>query len=339
MPDVSLRDLASGRGAPVWDAAPGTRPALTVVDLDAGGVRDAGLLGAACAALAEGGPGVVVGVSRTPLPDVAAPLLAELAVTCAPGGPGRTWVDRPAHEVVAGVAQAPLAAAVLVQHLRSTAGAPVEQALVAESACYSALQAGPEFRAWATGRPSRRPGAPTPVTVAREGAVLQVTLDGPDRHNAYGAATREALLDALAVAEADPTVETVDLRGAGPSFCSGGDLDEFGTAPDPVSAHLLRTGRSVARSVHRLRHRVRPVLHGACIGAGIELPSFADHVLARPGTSFQLPELGMGLVPGAGGTVGITARVGRWRCAWLALTGLPIDVDTALRWGLVDGRA
>jgi enoyl-CoA hydratase len=77
-------------------------------------------------------------------------------------------------------------------------------------------------------------------------------------------------------------------------------------------------------------------VHGACIGAGVELPSFAGHVVAAPDAFFQLPELSMGLVPGAGGTVSLTRRIGRYRTAYLALSGARIDAPTAARWGLVD---
>jgi enoyl-CoA hydratase/carnithine racemase len=79
-------------------------------------------------------------------------------------------------------------------------------------------------------------------------------------------------------------------------------------------------------------------LHGACIGAGIELPAFAGEVKAHGGTWFQLPELAMGLIPGAGGTVSLPRRIGRWRTAWMALSGSRLELDTALEWGLVDGR-
>jgi enoyl-CoA hydratase/carnithine racemase len=78
------------------------------------------------------------------------------------------------------------------------------------------------------------------------------------------------------------------------------------------------------------------VLHGACAGSGIELPAFAGSVAARPGTRIWLPELAMGLIPGAGGTVSLPRRIGRGRTAWMALSGRPVDVPTALEWGLVD---
>jgi enoyl-CoA hydratase/carnithine racemase len=66
------------------------------------------------------------------------------------------------------------------------------------------------------------------------------------------------------------------------------------------------------------------------------LPAFASHVSAAPGATFCLPEVGMGLIPGAGGTAGIPRRIGRHRTAWLALTGTRLDAATALDWGLVD---
>lgn len=239
-------------------------------------------------------------------------------------------------DVRAAVAANPLAATALAVLLRSTSGIAVEDALVAESATYSLLQAGPEHQAWLAGhRRRRRPAEPEPVRMTRDGDVLRLTLDRPQVHNAFDAATREALLDGLAVADADPAL-TVVIDGAGPSFCSGGDLDEFGTLPDPATAHLVRVARSVGRAVHAVRDRVTFVVHGACIGAGVELPAFADRVVARPDTTFRLPEVAMGLVPGAGGTVSLPRRIGTERTAWLALTGTAIDATTALDWGLVD---
>jgi enoyl-CoA hydratase/carnithine racemase len=82
--------------------------------------------------------------------------------------------------------------------------------------------------------------------------------------------------------------------------------------------------------------RVRARVHGACVGAGIELPAFAAHVSASADASFRLPEVSMGLVPGAGGTASLTRRIGRQRTAWMALSGEAVDAGTALAWGLVD---
>jgi enoyl-CoA hydratase/carnithine racemase len=80
-------------------------------------------------------------------------------------------------------------------------------------------------------------------------------------------------------------------------------------------------------------------MHGNCIGAGIEMPAFASHVIADPETTFLLPELAMGLIPGAGGCVSIPRRIGRWRTLWLVLTGSQLNAHEALAWGLIDDIA
>ena len=135
---------------------------------------------------------------------------------------------------------------------------------------------------------------------------------------------------------ADTSVTQVHLFGAGADFCSGGDLGEFGAVSDPTTAHVIRTSRSAARLLGIVGGRVTAHLHGACIGAGIELPASAHRVIARPDTRVQLPEIAMGLIPGAGGTATVRRRIGRHRTAWLALTGRTIDAGTALAWNLVD---
>jgi len=163
-----------------------------------------------------------------------------------------------------------------------------------------------------------------------------ITLDRPDRHNAISARLRDDLVAALAVPLADPSVRSIVLRGNGPSFCSGGDLAEFGTRHDPASAHITRLARSPARMIHRLRDRVVADVHGATMGGGIEMAAFAGTVRARADTRIALPEIGLGLIPGAGGTVSLSRRIGRQRTTALALSGRSIDAATALRWGLID---
>jgi enoyl-CoA hydratase/carnithine racemase len=165
--------------------------------------------------------------------------------------------------------------------------------------------------------------------------VLEVVLAWPRRRNAMDAAMRTALADALSIACYEPTLR-VRISALGPDFCAGGDLDEFGTAADPATAHLVRVVAGVGGLVHELRDRITVHVHGACVGAGVELPCFAGRVVAARDSSFRLPEVGIGLIPGAGGTVSIPRRIDRWRTLWLALRGRPIDADTALSWGLVD---
>ena len=235
------------------------------------------------------------------------------------------------------VSRHPVAAVAGAVLLRDTIDRGVEHGLAAESAVYSVLQAGPEFTRWRAARPLVEV-APSerPVVVERDGDVLTITLDRPGRHNAVDRALRDGLAEALTIAVLDDSVTAVELRGNGPSFCSGGDLDEFGSFPDPATAHASRLTRSPARLAHLLGDRLTVHLHGACMGAGIEVPAFAGRVVATADAAIALPELGAGLVPGAGGTVSIPRRIGRHRTALLALSGTRIDGRTALGWGLVD---
>lgn len=241
-------------------------------------------------------------------------------------------------ELLAAVTANPLAAAALAVLLRGGAARSVTAGIVAESMAYSALQAGPEHLGWLAGRVARTVPAETgpAVRVEREGDRLLLTLARPHRRNAFDARTREELLAGLTVASIDRSIREVVLAGDGPTFCSGGDLDEFGTCADPVSAHLLRIGRSAGALIASLGDRVVAHVQGTCVGAGVELPAFAGRVVADEATTFRLPEVAMGLVPGAGGTVSVPRRIGRHRAAWLALTGRAIDAPTAHAWGLVD---
>lgn len=232
----------------------------------------------------------------------------------------------------------PQAAVACAQLLRQQAFVDVGRGLVAESLTYSMLQGGPEFATWLAERgPATLPDDAEPAVLAsRSGTALELTLNRPSRANAVHAPMRDLLVEHLRVAASDPTIDGLVLRGAGPSFCSGGDLAEFGTLPDPASAHATRLVRSPAWWLHQLARTTRAHLHGSCVGAGVELPAFAGTVLAHPDATFQLPEVAMGLVPGAGGTVSLPRRIGRQRTAHLAITGRTLDAGAALAWGIID---
>jgi hypothetical protein len=236
----------------------------------------------------------------------------------------------------------PLAAAVCDDVLRSVDPAgPALAGVVTESLAYSTLQSGPEFGRWLAERgPAQVPDIADPVQAQRDGNTLRIAFNRPQRHNAFSTDARAALLEALAVAQADPSVDQVVLSGNGPSFCSGGDLAEFGTLSDPASAHLARTRHSPALVLDALTARLgqacRAEVHGRVLGSGLEMAAFCRRVVSRPDAVFGLPELSLGLIPGAGGTVSVTRRIGRWRTAYLVLSGQMLGPATAVRWGLVD---
>lgn len=250
-------------------------------------------------------------------------------------------VDAAVREFVTAVARNPQASSVAGQVLRSSESLPIPQAIDVESLAYSALQGGAEFARWLEerrrlGRPLPPPPMTDPVLIDRDDATVRITLNRPERRNAYGTAVRDALVEALQLALVDDSVGSVVLAGAGPCFCAGGDLDEFGHTPDHATAHFIRTRAGAARLMARLADRVRVDVHGQCVGAGIEVPAFAQRIVATPDTVFRLPEVGMGLIPGAGGTVSIPRRIGRWRALHLFITGAELDAHRAREWGLVD---
>jgi enoyl-CoA hydratase/carnithine racemase len=354
---LTVDDLAAG--ADLLDLGPDGVPVhpLLVLDLDRLGGIDEATLERATRALSR--PAVpVVGTAReawSPAARRLAPLL-DLTLTTEPDPPVSAIAVRDlssprsagpdadldaALELLTGPATAsPRASAVLAQVLRASAPLAVPEALAVESFAYSMLLSGPEFRRWRERTPRRRPSlVADPVRLERDGDRLRISLDHPARRNAYSRAVRDRLVEAFDLVAADPTVRSVLLDGTGPAFCSGGDLDEFGTMDDVSAAHLVRLRQGAAAALHRIADRVSAHLHGPCIGAGIELPAFAGRVVAARSTAIRLPELGMGLIPGAGGTVGIPRRIGRWRTAFLALSGHRLNADTAWRWGLVDELA
>jgi enoyl-CoA hydratase/carnithine racemase len=238
--------------------------------------------------------------------------------------------------------QWPHAATVCDDVLRSIDPAgPTRAGVITESLAYSTLQSGPEFARWLAERgPATVPEIPEPVQADRDGDRLNVRFNRPQRHNAFSTDMRAALLEALEVARMDPSITEVVLTGNGPSFCSGGDLAEFGSFADPAGAHLARTRHSPALVLDELTARLGrsccAQVHGQVLGSGLEMAAYCGSVQAHPNAVLGLPELSLGLIPGAGGTVSITRRIGRWRTAYLVLSGRTIDTATALRWGLID---
>jgi enoyl-CoA hydratase/carnithine racemase len=215
---------------------------------------------------------------------------------------------------------------------------PFNHALILESLGYSTLLASDGFRQWRqkTSRrllPNELPGR---VVLAREQGALRVHLSRPASRNAFDALMRDELVAALEFALEDPEHSAVILDGDGSCFSAGGDLGEFGSAADSGVAHAVRVLQSPAKLVHALADRMTVRLHSACIGAGIEVAAAARRVVAHRDTYCRLPEMSMGLIPGAGGTATISRRIGRHRTCYMAMTGADIDSNSALEWGLID---
>ncbi len=258
-----------------------------------------------------------------------------------PDHPLATWVDAmieppvSAEGLIRQVAAHPNAAAVAVQLLRALDGIGVERSLTLESLAYGMLQGSAEHGDWLRGR-TARPSPPGRVLMTRDDAVLRITLDRPWARNAIDRSMRDELFEAFTVAASDPDIQRVELRSVGPVFSVGGDLEEFGVTRDPATAHRIRTQTLPAWPLSRRADILDVHIQGACVGAGLEMAAFAGRVTASPTAWFQLPELTMGLIPGAGGCVSVARRIGRRRAALMLLSGRRINAATALDWGLVD---
>jgi enoyl-CoA hydratase/carnithine racemase len=257
-------------------------------------------------------------------------------------GPGAEQVDAVIEApttfegVLSQIEANPLAAAAVVQLLRLLPSLSLEQGLVAESQAYAMLQGSAEHLAWQRRNRAGEGSTPGTVRTLRIDEMLEVVLDRRDQDNAIDRPMRDALYEAFQLAALDPSIDRVVLRGEGKAFSLGADLSEFGTTGDPATAHAIRAATLPAHMALRIADRLEARVQGACVGSGLELAAFAGRVVAGPKAWFQLPELAMGVLPGAGGCVSLTRRIGRQRTALMILSGKRISARTALEWGLVD---
>ncbi|MDT5026540.1 MAG: hypothetical protein QOE61_2966 [Micromonosporaceae bacterium] len=294
-------------------------------------------------------PALTVGVARGDRADVSAALegpLGQCDLRVRVGGaPPAGWnlvgpptvVTERVRGWQAAFAEPRAVAAVTAARLVRQQPASAAQAVFLESLAYSTLQSGSDYGAWLRGR-SVPTGADDPsprIAVARRGDVVDVRLTRPTRHNALDARMRDELCEVLGALLVDDRVRIV-LTGEGASFCSGGDLAEFGRAATPLAGHLVRSTRSLATLMARWGPRLTVGVQGACVGAGLELAAFAHRVVASSDARFWLPEAGFGLIPGSGGTVSVPRRAGAHRLVELVLTGAECDAWTARDLGLVD---
>ncbi|PRD40044.1 UNVERIFIED_CONTAM: ehhadh [Trichonephila clavipes] len=167
------------------------------------------------------------------------------------------------------------------------------------------------------------------VSIEREGEIAVVTVDNPPV-NALGQALRQGLWDAVATLDADPDVRAVVLICAGRTFIAGADVREFGKPP--VEPHLPDV-------VNRIEGAVKPwvaAIHGSALGGGFEVALGCRFRVALDGASVGLPEVGLGIVPGASGTVRTPRVAGAAAAVDLVTTGKPVKAAKAQAMGLVD---
>lgn len=240
--------------------------------------------------------------------------------------------------IIAQVVGQPLAAETFVALMRLHAGCGISPGVAceAESLAYGVLQGSAAHRQWIDANSGREAQATGSVVVNRADDRLIVTLDRAEAGNAIDRAMRDDLHDMFVLAANDPEITRIELRAAGRCFSLGADLAEFGTTRDPAAAHAIRRRTLPARALLRFRGLIDVAVQGACIGSGLELAAFGTWIKATNDAWFQLPELAMGIIPGAGGCISIPQRIGRQRTALMVLSGRRISARVALDWGLID---
>jgi 3-hydroxyacyl-CoA dehydrogenase len=161
------------------------------------------------------------------------------------------------------------------------------------------------------------------------GDVVELTLDNPPV-NALGLEVRRALMAAILSADADPDIKAIVIRGAGKMFSAGADISEFGTPP--VSPWLP----DVVARIETCSKPVIVAIHGTALGGGLEVALGAHHRIATPSATLGLPEVKIGLLPGAGGTQRLPRLIGVAAALDIIVSGDPVSAERALELGLID---
>jgi len=170
------------------------------------------------------------------------------------------------------------------------------------------------------------------------GGLMRITLNRPDRLNAFTPDMHLALRAALDRAHADTSIRAVLLTGAGRGFCAGQDLG----ARDPAAGAHVDLGDTIGtwynpliRQIRSLEKPVVCAVNGVAAGAGASLALACDIVLAARSARFIQAFAKLGLVPDAGGSWSLTRLVGEARAKALAMTAEPLAAETAAQWGMI----
>ena len=181
------------------------------------------------------------------------------------------------------------------------------------------------------------------LRLEREGNIAVVTLNDPDRMNAFGRPMQDALVEAIAQISCDRDVSAVVLTGAGRAFCSGADLTaareplpEGVTGGQRTSARMREFATPLILSIRALRVPIVSALNGAAAGAGVGLVLASDYVVAGRSAYFYLPFMAkLGILPDLGSTWFLSRAIGPVRATALTLMGNRLPAEKAAEWGLV----
>lgn len=172
--------------------------------------------------------------------------------------------------------------------------------------------------------------APDSLVVARDGAILSLTINRPQRRNALDVATYHALADQLRQATADPTLSAVVLSGAGEHFTAGNDLHDFqADRPEGDSA-----GMTFLRALIATDLPVVAAVEGYAIGIGVTLLQHCDFVYAARNATLRIPFVALGLCPEGASSLLLPRLAGARRAAQWLLQGKAFGADEAVQAGL-----
>ncbi len=175
------------------------------------------------------------------------------------------------------------------------------------------------------------------ILYEKQDGVGYVTLNRPQVLNVYNMKMRDELYEVLAALRDDPDIRVGVLRGAGErAFCAGADLTEFLTAPSPLVARQVRWRRDVWGLFLGVGKPLVAALHGYVLGSGLEMALCCDIRLAAEDARFGVPEMGLGIIPAAGGSQTLPRTVLPGRAMEMFLSGRWVSAAEALRMGLVN---
>ncbi|WP_341716318.1 enoyl-CoA hydratase-related protein [Micromonospora sp. FIMYZ51] len=173
------------------------------------------------------------------------------------------------------------------------------------------------------------------VVVERAGSIMTVTINRPEAYNALNAEVLRRLHAAVRDADGDPAIRAVVITGSGEkAFCAGADLKELAGMGADRAHRTLHAGQRVLRDVERAKIPVIAAVNGVALGGGFELVLASTFAVMSTRASLGLPESGLGLMPGYGGTQRLPRVIGAPAAAHLMLTGARLDAQRAYQLGL-----
>jgi len=173
------------------------------------------------------------------------------------------------------------------------------------------------------------------IELATAGGVARLFLNRPQKANALDSRLLGDLLSALESASKAPDLRALVLGGHGRAFCGGADVNELKSLTASTAGRFVERIHEVCAAIRSLPIPVVARLHGAVIGAGLEIAAACDLRIAAEGTKFAMPEVRLG-IPSVVEAALLPRLIGSGRAAWLVLTGEAIDARRACEWGLVE---